>query len=197
MPKAQPGIYTVTAAMWEARRCQRGHDLTGPDTTTVTSRIRRCKQCRIDDGVYGMRALPDGSLRMVRSVDGKCGRGLHELVGGKCRPCQLEYQKQRRAAGPVIVILKDMPPKQVLLAAACTLADSALFDPITREEQEDPALYPLISVRMAAAGAICQDCPVRAECLADALDRRRLGFYGGQYLSPKTYSPRQVTQKAM
>ncbi|MDA0562966.1 WhiB family transcriptional regulator [Streptomonospora sp. S1-112] len=43
-----------------------------------------------------------------------------------------------------------------------------------------------------AAKAICQDCPVREQCLADALERREpWGVWGGQLLVAGKVVPRK------
>ena len=56
-------------------------------------------------------------------------------------------------------------------AAACRGLDPRLFD----DDHDDPMVIanPLVRVtRREAAAAVCASCPVRAECLADALANR-------------------------
>lgn len=138
-----------------------------------------------------------------------CRRGLHvipaEVMG--CRPCNAatkeardaEYKRTRREAvklpykPPPRVARTDgrvpsyfkrgFAPAVVLDGAACSPATADLFDPadasgrLTAAERD----------RIAQAKAICSRCPVLDACRADAIEQKRVGVWGGVYLSASTY----------
>ncbi|WP_332843796.1 WhiB family transcriptional regulator [Actinomycetospora lemnae] len=56
--------------------------------------------------------------------------------------------------------------------AACRGVDPELFFPESSDE-------PLVRKQVAAAKAVCRTCPVREECLAEALERLPHGVAGG------------------
>ena len=58
---------------------------------------------------------------------------------------------------------------------------------------QDPELYFAESPRdVELAKALCQDCPVRAECLASALERREpWGVWGGELFLSGAVIPRK------
>lgn len=58
--------------------------------------------------------------------------------------------------------------------AACRLADAHLFDPVDRGEGS-------VS-RVAVAKGICEGCPVKGECVAEAREHRDSGVRGGVML---------------
>lgn len=56
--------------------------------------------------------------------------------------------------------------------AACRDVDPELFFPVAEAG-------PVYDAQVAAAKAVCQRCPVRAECLVEALERMPHGVAGG------------------
>jgi len=60
--------------------------------------------------------------------------------------------------------------------AACRGGDPELFFP---EVPTEPSGEPLVAAQVAAAKAVCRRCPVRARCLAEALERLPHGIAGG------------------
>ncbi|GAA4757750.1 WhiB family transcriptional regulator [Actinomycetospora chibensis] len=56
--------------------------------------------------------------------------------------------------------------------AACRGVDPELFFP-------EPSDEPLVRTQVAAAKAVCRRCPVREQCLAEALERLPHGVAGG------------------
>jgi hypothetical protein len=125
---------------------------------------------------------------------GKCTSGRHPMQEGepRCRECRAERDKARRArTGSVTalgaVLANSLPPKGVLDGAACGPATAKMFDPITRGEQLGGA-YPSTVQRVEDAKAICAACPVRAACLTDAYAHRRVGVFGGVYVSPAMHT---------
>lgn len=63
--------------------------------------------------------------------------------------------------------------------ARCRPADSGLFDELTKTDQRRPDRG---ADRIAAAIAICNTCPVQADCLEDAVTADGSGVRGGLYL---------------
>lgn len=142
-----------------------------------------------------------------------CRKGLHVIPAGVmgCQPCntatkearEAEYKRTRREAAkkpmrgtprkgisqPPRLPIGSIPPDEVLNGALCGPATAALFDPMERgDELRGPASE---RQRIAKAQAICATCPVWDLCRADAVANKRLGVYGGTYLSPKYYEKRR------
>lgn len=61
---------------------------------------------------------------------------------------------------------------------ACRNADPTLFDP-----PEDNERYPLYPPRAVEAAKFCGECPVRAECLAEAIAMEDHGVRGGSWIN--------------
>lgn len=129
-----------------------------------------------------------------------CTSGRHKMEGEpRCKACRSEREKAKRAALSTAVtpgtpdLLTDMPPVEVLNGAVCAPEVARLFDPVTREEQHKDSYLATVQ-RVDLAKRICSVCPVRLLCLADALEHRRIGVFGGQYLSPSTHVKRAKAQ---
>ena len=72
--------------------------------------------------------------------------------------------------------------------AACRGVDPELFFPeaptepssdLSSDPSREPEGEPLVAAQVAAAKAVCRRCPVRARCLAEALERLPHGIAGG------------------
>lgn len=144
--------------------------------------------------VHARRRLAGRPAGVTKYKTGKCTSGRHPMVDGepRCKECRSERDKARRArAGSVAelgaMLVNSLPPKGVLDGAACSPDTARLFDPITRGEQLGGA-YPSTVQRVEDAKAICAACPVRAACLTDAMAHRRVGVFGGQYVSPAMHT---------
>lgn len=124
---------------------------------------------------------------------GRCTSGKHPMVSGepRCAACRSERDKARRAKIAHDIdtapLLSDMPSKEILDGAVCGPATAKLFDPIKRDDQLKGA-YQATLQRVESAMDICYTCPVRSLCLADAYAHRRVGVFGGEYLSPASHS---------
>lgn len=102
-----------------------------------------------------------------------CGAGLHPMSGanlsarGHCKRCAADNRRRSRAAERAA----QRPP----LARPPAWMDDALC------AQADPeAWFPEQGESARLAKLICSACPVRAECLEYALDRRQQhGVWGG------------------
>jgi hypothetical protein len=134
-----------------------------------------------------------------------CRSGRHTIPAGVmgCQACnRLSIRKKRTTGGqrgvakPTPIRIGVMPPDDVIDGAACGPETAHLFDPMERGDEERGSLAE--RERIKQAREICQRCPVIAACLADAIDQRRVGMWGGTYLSPKWYEKRRseaVVQK--
>lgn len=113
----------------------------------------------------------------------------------RCKACRSEREKKKRAALSTVVpapdadLLTDMPPVEVLDGAACSPATAELFDPISRPDQLK-GNYQSTLKRVESAMDICYTCPVRLLCLADAYEHKRIGVFGGEYISPASHIKR-------
>lgn len=100
-------------------------------------------------------------------------RGKYSRDGCRCTPCTIaaaRYRRKSRAhdrSNPCG--LPSLPPDSGWMDdAACKGADMEAFFP-TRGEAEV----------FVVAFAICEDCPVKADCLEFALEHRLDGIWGG------------------
>lgn len=69
--------------------------------------------------------------------------------------------------------------------AACRDADPALFEPLTSTEQTTYRHRPHAHPRIREALSYCAECPVRAQCLAEAVNETQfaaVGVWGGQHI---------------
>jgi hypothetical protein len=162
-----------------AGRCRSGHDLNAPQALVYRGGRWCCREC-----TTRYRANHQSAVVLPRP----CRSGKHTIPAGRasCRECARERDQDRRANAPIprrgpgpvpMYMMVPFPPAEVLAEAACTLADAGLFDlGAAYEPSRD------VERRHAAARGICYRCPVRAECLADAIEYRRPGVYGGRVL---------------
>jgi hypothetical protein len=126
-----------------------------------------------------------------------CRRKKHTIPAGVlyCKDCKQELQALRRQQFTQkheylpSYLRGTLPPAEVTAGAACSPEIAYLFDPV---EKGNPDRMPGAERdRIAAGRSVCQDCPVIAECFADAVASKRMGVYGGVYLSPKWYEKRR------
>lgn len=115
-----------------------------------------------------------------------CRRGLHTIPAGlpSCVPCLRETQRRARAGArvtrhplPAYAHLGRLPADDILIGAACHPGIAHLFDPA--ESKRFGTTNAASRARHGAAKAVCWECPVRAECLVDAVVNKRSGVYGG------------------
>lgn len=123
-----------------------------------------------------------------------CRRKKHTIPAGMlyCKDCKQELQVIRRRQSVEKLSLPSylrgtLPPAEVTKQAACYPEIAYLFDPMEGSGRVTAAAKD----RIASAREVCQNCPVMSECFADAIANRRMGVYGGTYLSPKWYEKRR------
>lgn len=159
------GQLSLLKAQVDSGECPRGHDIRDKINRRRRSGREYCNQC-----------LPP----ITRRTDsGLCDNGLHPRVVGDraCRACRADRE-------PITFKLIGAPSLEVLDGAACRPHEARLFDAMERGENGKPEALD----RIEQAKAICWSCPVQAECMADAVKWRRIGVFGGEYLSTSWYA---------
>lgn len=168
--KAMPNIGVAAV---HAGRCPNGHDLALPDAVSRGSGGYRCRACWYD----------------VRGP-ALCKLGKHPLAAGvkRCPTCAKEEHEGPKDMSYLFV---GLPPVDVIHGAACGPDEAGWFDPV-----EHSGAVSRLPPNTLAAMAICSMCPVKAQCLADALEWRREGVWGGAYFTRRWHQANRSAQRA-
>ena len=163
--KTQPA---VPMRLVRSGRCAAGHDLTVPGATSYQGHAYRCVPC----------------WEAVRGPE-LCAKGLHARTPGQ-RNCPQCTKGEEPRAKDVSYLFVGLPPMDVLDGAVCDPSVAHLFDPVSQEDGKGaPKRSGHLPVDALAAMSLCERCPVRTACLADALEWRREGVWGGAYFTAR------------